>query len=207
MVAGAAAFPMPPGGDVSAASKPAWLVHHDNSAIAQSYVRAAAALAFVVLAVAVAGRCRSAAREPSRLPALALIGGVLSGALTLLAQTVGLAAALYARDHGAAGTTRALGALQDAFLDLSSLPAVLMFAAVGVVALRTGMLPRWLSAITLAGAPVALIDCLSYDGGPFQAVGLLGLLYFLAWALITGVRLYMTGAESTRNAIQPAFAD
>jgi hypothetical protein len=190
-VAAAVAFPMPPGGDVSAASKPAWLAVHHNAMIAQSYLRALAAIAFIALAVAAAGACRRALPAPSSIPAAAMIGGAFTGGLLLLSQAVGLAAALFVHAGGSADTTRALGAVQNGFLDLSSLPAVLLFAAVGLTALRTGLLPRWLTVLTLLGVPFALLDAVSYDGGPFEAVGFLGLLYFLGWGLLTGVRLYL----------------
>lgn len=201
MVAGAAAFPMPPGGDISPASKPGWLAAHQTAVIAQSYVRALAALAFIALAVAAAGACRRALPDRSTLPGLALIGGAFTGALLLLAQTVSLAAALYVHAGGPAATTRALGMVQDAFLDLSSVPAVLLFTGVGVAALRTGMLPRWFAVLTLLGVPFALLDSASYDSGPFESVGMLGLVYFLAWGLLAGVRLYLA---SPAQAIEPA---
>jgi hypothetical protein len=39
--------------------------------------------------------------------------------------------------------------------------------------------------------PFALLDSLSYDGGPVEPVGIIGLLYLLAWALLVGIRLYL----------------
>ncbi len=66
MVLGTVAFPMPPGGDVSPASQPAWLAAHYNAVIAQSYVRGLAAVAFIAATVAVAIACRRALGEHSR---------------------------------------------------------------------------------------------------------------------------------------------
>lgn len=189
MVAGAAAFPMPPGGDVSPASRPQWLAAHATAVIAQSYVRSLAALAFLALAAAVAAAIRRETSGRSSLPGLALVGGALTGTMLLLAQAVGLAAALLSQGRGSADAVRALGELQNAVLNLSSLPAVLMFAAVGISAWRTGLLPRWLAVVTLVGVPFAAVDAGSYEGGPLQAVGIVGLLFFLAWALLVGVRL------------------
>lgn len=205
MVAGAAAFPMPPGGDVSPATRPDWLAAHTGAVIAQSYLRALAALAFVAFAAAVAHACRRALREHSPLPALALAGGTLTGGLLLLGQAISLAAALAARAGGAAGTLRTLGELQDGVLDLASMPSVLMFAAAGVTALRTGLLPRWLAVVTLLGVPVALVDAGGYDGGPLAAVGLAGLGFFLAWSLLVGVRLAVVRRPSPVVA-EPAIA-
>lgn len=195
MVISAAAFPMPPGGDVSPASQPSWLATHYNAVIAQSYVRALAAVAFIALTAAVAAAIRRVSHERSSLSAGALIGGALTGALLLLAQAISLAAALFAHGGGNPDTVRALGRMQDALLNLSSLPAVLLFAATGLAALGTGLLPRWLTAFTLFGVPFALIDSGSYDGGPLEFVGLLGLVYFLSWGLLVGVRLYLSAAR------------
>lgn len=201
-VVGATAFPMPPGGDVSPASKPDWLVAHYNDVIAQSYVRGLGAVAFIALAVAVGVACRGVLPAASPLPRLATIGGTACGTLLLLSQSVALAAALYRHDAGSTETTRALGALQNGFLDLSSLPGVLLFAAAGIAAWRTGVFPRWLTALTLFGVPFALVDAASYDGGPLAPVGFLGLIYFLAWSLLTGVNL-ATRSDVIHQATRP----
>lgn len=200
MVLGAALFPMPAGGDVSPAAQPAWLAAHTSAVIVQTYVRAAAALAFIAFAAVLATACRQALSRASTLPALALVGGSLSGVALLLGQGVSLAAALYARNGGDATTTRALGAVQDGLLDISALPALVLFLAVGLTALRTGLLPRWLGVVSLVGVPVALVDAASYDGGPFAEVGLIGLFYFLAWVLLTSVRLALPGRTEPATA-------
>lgn len=177
---GAAGFPTPPGGDVSPASQPSWLATHITAVIAQSYVRGFAALAFIALAVALAGVLRRTLPPRSALPATALIGGALCGALVLLAQGLTLAAAQLSRAGSGPDAVRALGAAGGAMLDFSALPAVLLFAAVGIGSWRCGILPRWLTGLTLVGVPIALVDAVSYDGGPLEAFGLIGLFFFLA---------------------------
>jgi hypothetical protein len=199
MVAAAAAFPAAPGGDVSPASDPSWLAAHAGAVIAQSYVRALAAVAFIVFAVAVAAVCRRSPGAPSLLPGLALAGGAVSGGLLLLGQAVALGSAL-AVDRSSTGTIRALGALQNGFLDMSSLPAVLLFGAAALAGLRTSVLPRWLAVVSLLGVPLAIADAASYDGGPLEALGLVGLAWFLLWSLVTGVLLAVRGAEA-RSAV------
>lgn len=203
MVLGAALFPMPAGGDVSPAADPSWLTAHSSAVIAQSGVRALAALAFIAFSAVLATACRQAASRASTLPALALVGGSLSGVLLLAGQGISLAAALYARDGGEPATTRALGSLQEGLLDASALPALLLFLAVGLTALRTGLLPRWLGVVSLVGVPVALVDSASYDGGPFEAVGLIGLGYFLAWSLLTSVRLAVSSPSAALQGSEP----
>jgi hypothetical protein len=93
-------------------------------------------------------------------------------------------------------------------LDMSAVPAVLLFAAAGLTALRTGLLPRWLAIVCLAGVPFALVDAASYDGGPIESVGMLGLLFFLAWSLLVGVQLHRAHRSDMSFAAtaDPAFA-
>lgn len=191
LVLGAAAFPTPPGGDVSPASAPQWMAAHQGAVIGQTYLRALAAVAFLALTAAVVAASRRELSARSSLPAVAMVGGALTGGLMLAAQATTLAAALYVKTAGHPEVTRALGALQNGLLDMSALPAVLLFAATGLAGLHTGFLPRWFALLSLAGVPLALVDAASYDGGPLESVGMLGLVYFLAWSLIIGVRLHL----------------
>lgn len=189
MVAAAAAFPAPPAGDTSVGSAPAWLLVHRDAVIAQGFVRALAAVCFTVLVVAVARSCSRVLPDSSGLPGLALSGGVLYSALLLSSQAAAFTTAKVTAQGGGPALVRAFGQLQVALLDFSSLPAGVLFVAVGVAALRGGVLPRWLAAASLAGGPVALLDAASYDGGPVAWFGLLGLAYFLLWALVVGIHL------------------
>jgi hypothetical protein len=110
----------------------------------------------------------------------------------ICAQAASIAAALFVREGGGADATRAIGALQAAFLDASSLPAALLFLGLGVASLRHGLMPGWLVVVTLVGVPVAVVDSASYQGGPLEPVALVGLVYFLAWSLLAGVQLTRT---------------
>jgi hypothetical protein len=188
-VLAAIAFPMPPGGDVAPGRRPAWSAAHAGAIVAQGYVRAAAALAFVLLAVAVAAVIR---REGASRAAgtAALVCGAATGTLLLLAQAAAIGSGLAADDRAGAAVVRGLGYADDAFLTLSSLPAVVLFAAAGLWFLRARLVPAWLAWATLAGVPFALLDALSYDGGPFEAVGIIGLAYFLLWSLAIGISLF-----------------
>jgi hypothetical protein len=69
-----------------------------------------------------------------------------------------------------------------------------------VAGLRTSVLPRWLAVVSLLGVPLAIADAASYDGGPLEALGLVGLAWFLLWSLVTGVLLAVRGYEA-RSAV------
>ncbi len=202
-VLAAIAFPMPPGGDVAPGREPAWAAAHASSIVAQGYIRAGAGLAFVVLAVAVAAvlRREGASRAAA---AAALAGGAATGFLLLLAQAAAIGSALAADDRAGAAVIRSLGYANDSFLTLSSLPAIVLFAAAGVWFMRARLVPAWLAWATLAGVPFALLDALSYDGGPFEAVGILGLAYFLLWSLAIGISLFARQRAPQRVAARPA---
>ncbi|MGH8890082.1 MAG: hypothetical protein ACRDV3_10065 [Acidothermaceae bacterium] len=188
MITGFIAFPKTPGGDVSAAHDPVWLAAHSHAVIAQCYVRAFAAVAFIALSVAVA-KAISARGDAPVLSKLIVAGGTASAMLTLLAQAVTLGAVLALRDGATADVMHGLDGLNDATLSLSSLPAVLMFAAAAVGFGRSQEFPRWLTIFSAAGVPLAVVDAASYDGGPLASVGILGLAYFLLWSLATAVHL------------------
>jgi hypothetical protein len=184
----AIAFPSAPDGEVAAALHPVWLAQHTSAMVAQGLLRAVASLGFVVLTVALATACHRV-RVRGAWPTLALVGGALTGLLMLAAQATAIAAALLVRSTGHTDSALALGHLQAAFLDMSSLPATLLFLGVGVVAGRRGFLPRWLALATLVGVPLALLDSASYDGGPLEPVAEVGLAYFLLWSLVVGIGL------------------
>ena len=188
LVAAAVAFPAAPGGDVSPAMNPGWLASHTGAVIAQSYVRASAAAAFVLLGVAIAGRIRSRIVDAPALGWAAGGGGATAGSLMAMGQACALASALFVRDGGTADEVRLLGALQEALLDVSALPAIFLFAATGLAGVR-GLLPRWLSVLSLVGVPFGIVDALSYDGGPLGPIDVVGLVYFLAWAMLVGANL------------------
>lgn len=183
---GFAAFPEPPGGDVSAAHDPAWLAGHTGAVIAQSYVRALGAVAFLLLVVALGRAVERRSRTGAR---LAYLGGGGYAVLLVASQATTSAAAEASRGGVDGSAIRVLDGLQSGLLDLSSLPAVLLFGGVGAVLLRSSRLPRWFALATVVGVPLALLDAGSYDGGPLEAVGLLGLAYFLLWSVAAGVVL------------------
>lgn len=198
LVLAAAAFPAP-GGDDSPARHPAWLAHHQAAVAIQGYVRAAAALAFIVLALGVAQAIRNRRGGASPAARIALVGGTLYGATLLVAQGVCIAAVIASHEHAGPQAVSALGFLQDGLLAISSLPAIGLFAAAGAVFLAERFAPRWLAWLTLAGVPLAVLDAASFSGSPFEPVGILGLAYFLIWSLATGTAMLTRSVEEPRQ--------
>lgn len=204
LVLAAAAFPSPPGDDAAARS-PAWLAAHLTPAAIQGYLRALAALAFVALAVAVARAIRRERGERSLLARAALLGGAFYGLLLLTAQAVAIGAEIAAHEQAAPDAVRALGFLQDGVLAISSLPAVALFGAAGAAFLNAGLVPRWLGWLSLAGVPLGILDAASFSGSPFESVGVLGLAYFLVWAIAAGTTLLVRdGGDASRNDVAAA---
>jgi hypothetical protein len=206
LVLGFAAFPKEPGGDVSAGSHPAWLAHHESAVIVQSYIRSIGALAFILFAVAVADAVRQRVSSRSQLPTVALVGGTLTGLLLLLPQALAIATVVVVRSGGTAGTMKALAAIQEGTLTISSLPAMALFAAAGIAMLKTRLTHPWLAYFTLAGVPLALLDSLTYDTGPFEPIGLVGLVYFLIWTLATALSLIGSSNPHPSTPHEPAIA-
>ena len=198
MVIAFVAFPAPPGTDTSPAADLSWLSAHTGTVIAQSYVRAAGALGFLILSVALARRFTGTAARS------VLAGGAVTAGLILVAQTAVLAAAFGAREDLPHDALRLADPLNAALLDVSSIPAILLFAATATALLHDRTQPRWLGWLTALGIPLAAIDALSYTSGPFAAFGLVGLAYFLLWSLLTAVWL----SRSPRTTpIQVQFAN
>ncbi|HKN93871.1 MAG TPA: hypothetical protein VJU60_06050 [Thermoleophilaceae bacterium] len=199
LVIAAAAFPAPAGDD-SPARHPAWLANHQAAVAVQGYIRAIAALAFAALALAVAHTIRDRVGQRSLAARIALVGGTLYGGALLLAQGAGIAAVIASHEHAGPQAVSALGFLEDGLLAVSSLPAIGLFAAAGARFLSDRLVPRWLAWLTLAGVPLALLDAASFSGSPFEPVGIIGLAYFLIWALATGTALLRRSANEPRQA-------
>lgn len=193
-----AAFPQPPGGDVSAAHDPTWLAAHTGAVIAQGYVRSLGALGFLLLAVALSVGAGPVASR------LIVAGGAATTLLLLTAQGFVLAAAYGARDGVAYSVIRVLDPLNAAALDLSSLPAIMLFAAAAAALLDRVEVPRSLGWLCALGVPLGLLDALSYRGGPLASVGVVGLAYFLLWSLACGLVLIRhPAADGAPAAVNP----
>ena len=123
----------------------------------------------------------------------------------LVAITIKLASAapLLAADFEADGTHLhdALIKINDVSFVLTQLPLGVMAAAVAVLTLTTGVLPRWLGWLALAAAPALIVNGLSFhsqDGPAF--------LLFALWLVATSVVLTLRAGRRPAAATdtQPA---
>jgi hypothetical protein len=149
--------------------------------------RAVAGLAALVLFVPflayLCGVLRRAEGEPGSLATTALAAGVVG--ITLKIVSVVPALALH-RAHVADGTP--LHKLFDAFDNgttvIALYPLAVACAAIAIVALRTGALPRWLA----AGAGLTAI-ALAVNGAFLEASFVPALLLFLLWTFVASLHL------------------
>jgi len=153
---------------------------------------ALAALAYVCFTAALRGVLAQAEAEPRTLTALGYGGGLLTAALLVVG-----AAPTAALGEAANGAT---AGSSDAFWLVSNLtyPVVtigigfssLLALAAGLVALRTGVLPRWFAWASIAAAPLILV-----------AVVFLPVFVWLAWTAVGGL---VVATSSPRMVTVPA---
>jgi hypothetical protein len=150
---------------------------------ARSIAGLAALALFVPFASYVAMQLRTAEGPSGWLSATALAAGVTG--ITLKVVSTMPALALH-RAHVADGTTlhRFVDQLDDGATVISLFPLAIFCAAIAIVALRTGALPRWLGA---AAAATAL--ALAVNGCFLEASFVPGLLLFMVWTLAASAYL------------------
>lgn len=149
--------------------------------------RAVAALAAITLALPFVGYVFRILREAEGangwLAPAALAGGITGIALKLVSVVPELA---IHRQHIADGTQlhKALEEMAGGATLLCLYPLAVFCAATAIVALRTGVLPRWLA----FGAAVTAV-ALAVNGGFLAASFVPALLLFVAWTLVASVYL------------------
>ncbi|HEU5062217.1 MAG TPA: hypothetical protein VFT79_03565 [Solirubrobacterales bacterium] len=142
------------------------------------------------------GSLRTALRDAEagtgRLSAIAYGGGIATAALWLALPSVSLLGALDA-DHLDPQAAKTIFILGDAFLYPAAITAAVLVAASGLVALRTGALPRWLGWLSLVLAIWLLIPPLGSSAGtpenPAGWTGLAAIDLVPVWTAVTGFAL------------------
>lgn len=157
---------------------------------------------------------RRAEGGDGRLSALAVGSGFLVAGFHVLGTTLWAAPALQLtadRDSAQVGTSALFGnASQDALVEVASFWRGVLLAAVAVVVLRYGALPRWLGWIAAALAIGSLIGPIGFLESPIEplmtVLGFGSHIGFYFWVLLASIVLTIrTGRSSAREPISPQF--
>jgi hypothetical protein len=154
-------------------------------------IGAAAFLWFAATLRAVLGRAEG---EPARLSSVAFAGGVATAVLVLVAGSafIGPGSVVVFGEERALDPVldEVVGSVGFIALSFALIASAVMFTAVGLVALRTRVLPAWY-AWTGFVVSLALVLNILYFWGFFA---------WLAWVLVTSILLLMRPAPTTRRA-------
>jgi hypothetical protein len=139
---------------------------------------------------AVRNRLRVSETPEGGLPALAFGGGIAAATLVLVANAAMMSGAFRADEDGQIDPAAAavLTDLNGIIVGIAAPVALAVFlAATGVVAIATGVLPRWVGWVSLVIALGFLVPVISY----------IFWLPFGVWVLVVSVILYLRPSEAT----------
>ena len=166
-----------PGDHATGAQILAWYRADSNWVLLGGWLFMLGCVAFVWFASALRRRLVDAEGGTTQLATLAFAGGVAAAVCGLLIPVSDVAAAIN-KDDIDAGTAATLHRLSDAFFVSAELAAIVPLAAIGLLAWRTRVLPRWWAAL---GGLVAVV----------LAIGPIG------WAaLIFGIPVWTLGTSA-----------
>lgn len=156
-----------------------WGASHETRVTLAGFGLAYIAVLMAFFAVALRGAIRAGEAEESTYSSVAFAGGLLIASASALWAYVSLTTMSAITDDDAAAVST-----MAHFSSLSWLPwligSAVLFLAVGIGALRTGALPRWLSVVTV----VLGVLCLTGVGG------IVVYLVSPVWFVVTGAVLY-----------------
>ena len=163
-----------------------------DTVILGSFLLMLAAALFLWFAGCLRAALRNAEGGDGRLSTIAFGGGAAAAAFMLVMPAVNVCGALSA-DYLSVRQAQTLYLLGDAFLYPAAMAAAVMLAATALVALRTGVLARWLAWPSLVLALWLLVPPLgqSVDApeNPAAWTGLAVLPLVLVWAAVTAAVL------------------
>ncbi len=157
-----------------------------STVIAGVWLGLLASVALLWFAGALRARLRVAEGGEGRVSAIAFGGGVAAATVEAVADAVNLAAALRADEEGTidAGAATALYDFESSIVGVAlPMAFIVLVGATAVVALRTGVLPRWLGIASILLAVALLVLPIAWA---VTGVAVL-------WILVVSVLLYMTG--------------
>jgi hypothetical protein len=163
----------------------AYITHHEPTTgqWAAVYLEVLALLALVVFVGYIWRILRDAEGDGGWLAGVALAGGLLSATIKLASLPAAFAALYRADDGISAQVATALIDTNDAAFALTWATMALMLAATAAVALRTGVLPRWLGRSAL-GIAVGLLASLPFFASADPPTFLLALIWIIAASVV-----------------------
>ncbi|HEY2936406.1 MAG TPA: hypothetical protein VGJ25_07390 [Gaiellaceae bacterium] len=157
------------------------LQHDTNSIIAAGIIFAFGVVFFIWFLGSLRATLYSVEGGVGRLSAIAYGSGMLA-ALCLLFQVAPNVQGAFDKDDISADTAQSLQSVGEAFFGGTEITLIAMFAAVGLLVLRTRVLPVWLGWVTLAIALVLAIIPIGWAGVVFL---------FPLWTIVVSVLLFL----------------
>ncbi len=199
--------PPHPGNDATTAEIARHFAEHRERITAEIYVVALAMAPALVFLVAVWHILREAEGAQAFLSHLALVAGTVTLAVNLSASAFHLLLTVELAEPTSLGTVELLFDLGNTALAFLTVPLMVLVAAVSLSALRTGVLPRWVSApgfvvaaLQLLASPAMFVrDGAFAPNGPVAVAAIVAL---LVWALALCVAII----RRTRARARPAAA-
>ena len=166
---------------------------HETRVMVAGFAMAYVAVLLAFFAVALRGAIRSGEADESTFSSVAFAGGLMVAIASALWSYVSLTTLSAITD----GNTAAVSAMVH-FSALSWLPwligSAVLYLSVGIGALRTAALPRWLAVVTIALGALCL-------------TGVGGIVVYLAtplWLIVTGVVLHQRLSSGAPGRATPA---
>ena len=150
-----------------------------NSILTGGWIFMLGCLAFLVFGIVLRDRLAAAEGGSRLFTNIAFVGALAVGVFGLLVSGPEIAAAI-SSDDISASTAGALSHLGDAFFVAAELSAILLMLGTGMVALRTGLLPKWFAWFGFLLAIVLVIGPIGWAGLIFGLpLWVLGTTFFL----------------------------
>lgn len=163
---------------------------HQVRDMAVFFIIVAGVLFFLGFLAALRGRLIDAEGSPGRLTALAFGAGIASAALLVVAVIVGSSFAFTANDTDKfqldPNTYRLVNDLTYSGLVAAVMVGAVLVWATSAIALRSGLLPRWLAWLSILAGILQLL-----------AIFFIPLFIFLGWILFTSLSLFLRAHPRT----------
>lgn len=184
----AAAFERPWPDDPAALS--AFIADHRSAILAQSLLFVLSAAAYLWFLGSLRSFLLGGESGSGRLTGVAFGAGLVWAGMNIAGQAPQIVLTLPAERGMAPGLARAVEDLGFVMLGLANLPMAVLLAAVAVVTLRTGVLPRWLGwlAVVAGAAAFTLTFGVAQASGPLAPSG------WLTYALYPATLIWLLPA-------------